>query len=137
MSEPDFRTARYAFLPRSRLPGILDIMPCSTLRWRGLRACGSTPVFGALKIMVRIRLARAGAKGRPFYHVVVTDQHNRRDGRNIVRLGYFNPGASGESDKRLELDVEKLRGWVAKGAKCSDRVAALAREAGRQPASSA
>ncbi|HET7162908.1 MAG TPA: 30S ribosomal protein S16 [Rhodanobacteraceae bacterium] len=84
--------------------------------------------------MVRIRLSRAGAKGRPFYHVVVTDQRNARDGRGIERLGYFNPGAAGERDKRLVLDVEKLNAWVAKGAQCSAKVAALAKEAGKQAA---
>ena len=82
--------------------------------------------------MVRIRLSRAGAKGRPFYHVVVTDQRSARDGRNIERLGYFNPGAAGAQDKRLVLDVEKLNAWVAKGAQCSDKVAALAKEAAKQ-----
>ncbi|HLI17084.1 MAG TPA: 30S ribosomal protein S16 [Rhodanobacteraceae bacterium] len=82
--------------------------------------------------MVRIRLSRAGAKGRPFYHVVVTDQRSARDGRSIERLGYFNPGAAGAQDKRLVLDVEKLNAWVAKGAQCSDKVTALAREAAKQ-----
>ena len=80
--------------------------------------------------MVKIRLARAGAKGRPFFHVVVTDQRNARDGRNIERLGYFNPAASGP-EKRLELNVDKLNAWVAKGAQCSDKVRLLAKEAGR------
>ena len=82
--------------------------------------------------MVKIRLSRGGAKGRPFYHIVVTDQRNPRDGRNIERLGYFNPGAAGTQDRRLVLDVEKLNAWVAKGAQCSDKVAALAKEAGKQ-----
>lgn len=58
--------------------------------------------------MVKIRLSRGGAKGRPFYHVVVTDQRSPRDGRNIERVGYYNPVASG-NDKRLELDVSRLR----------------------------
>lgn len=87
--------------------------------------------------MVRIRLSRAGAKGRPFYHVVVTDQRNARDGRGIERLGYFNPGAVGEHDKRLVLDVEKLNAWVAKGAQCSAKVAVLAKEAGKQAVAAA
>jgi small subunit ribosomal protein S16 len=83
--------------------------------------------------MVKIRLARGGAKGRPFYHIVVTDQRNKRDGRNIERLGYYNPVASG-ADKRLELDVDKAKAWVAKGAQMSDKVRALVKEAGKQQA---
>jgi small subunit ribosomal protein S16 len=81
--------------------------------------------------MVKIRLARGGAKGRPFYHIVVTDQRNKRDGRNIERLGYYNPVASG-ADKRLELDVTKVQGWVSKGAQLTDKVRALVKEAGKQ-----
>jgi len=83
--------------------------------------------------MVKIRLARGGAKGRPFYHIVVTDQRNKRDGRNIERLGYYNPVASG-ADKRLELDVDKANAWVAKGAQLSEKVRALLKEAGKQAA---
>ncbi|MEO6968793.1 MAG: 30S ribosomal protein S16 [Rhodanobacteraceae bacterium] len=86
--------------------------------------------------MVKIRLSRAGAKGRPFYHVVVTDQRAARDGRNIARLGYFNPGASGP-EKRLELDVVKLQEWVGKGAQCSDKVRLLVKDAGKQQAAAA
>jgi len=81
--------------------------------------------------MVRIRLARGGAKGRPFYHIVVADQRARRDGRNIERLGYYNPVASG-AEKRLLLDVDKVNAWVAKGAQMSDKVRALAKEAAKQ-----
>lgn len=81
--------------------------------------------------MVRIRLARGGAKGRPFYHVVVTDQRSKRDGRNIERLGYYNPVCAGQ-EKRLELDVEKVNTWVGKGAQMSDKVRALVKEAGKQ-----
>jgi small subunit ribosomal protein S16 len=83
--------------------------------------------------MVKIRLARGGAKGRPFYHVVVTDQRNKRDGRSIERVGYFNPLAVG-ADKRLELDVGKVQAWVAKGAQLSDKVRVLVKEASRQAA---
>jgi small subunit ribosomal protein S16 len=83
--------------------------------------------------MVKIRLARGGAKGRPFYHIVVTDQRNKRDGRNIERLGFYNPVASG-ADKRLELDLDKAKAWVAKGAQMSDKVRALVKEAGKQQA---
>ena len=80
--------------------------------------------------MVKIRLSRGGAKGRPFYHIVVTDQRAPRDGRNIERVGYYNPVASG-ADKRLELDVSKVQAWVAKGAQLTDKVRALVKEAGK------
>ncbi|GAA0238982.1 hypothetical protein GCM10009126_00690 [Rhodanobacter caeni] len=80
--------------------------------------------------MVKIRLSRGGAKGRPFYHVVVTDQRNKRDGRNIESVGFYNPVASGK-DKRLELNVDRVNEWVGKGAQLSDKVAALVKEAGK------
>ncbi|MEM7501134.1 MAG: 30S ribosomal protein S16 [Pseudomonadota bacterium] len=74
--------------------------------------------------MVSIRLSRAGAKKRPFYHVVVTDSRNRRDGRYIERLGFFNPIA-GEGQERVRIDLERVDFWVGRGAKPSDRVASL------------
>ena len=54
--------------------------------------------------MVKIRLSRGGAKGRPFYHIVVADQRKARDGRNIERVGFYNPIAAGK-DVRLQLDT--------------------------------
>ena len=77
--------------------------------------------------MVSIRLARGGAKKRPFYHIVVTDSRKRRDSGYIERLGYFNPVASGE-EVRLHVDTERTQQWLAKGAKASERVAALLKE---------
>lgn len=77
--------------------------------------------------MVTIRLARGGAKKRPFYHVVVTDSRNRRDGRYIERIGYFNPIAAGE-EPRLSIDTARAEYWVAQGARASDRVAKLLKE---------
>jgi len=74
--------------------------------------------------MVSIRLSRGGAKKRPFYHVVVTDSRNRRDGRFIERLGYFNPVAKGK-EIRLNLNIERINHWISKGAQTSDRVANL------------
>lgn len=71
--------------------------------------------------MVVIRLSRGGAKKRPFYHIVVTDKRNSRDGRFIENLGYFNPIAAGK-DTRLSLDIERLQYWIANGAQPSDRV---------------
>lgn len=78
--------------------------------------------------MVRIRLARGGAKNRPFYHIVVTDGRNSRDGSYIERLGFFNPVARGNAEK-LRLDIAKVEQWQAKGAQASDRVAQLLKEA--------
>jgi len=81
--------------------------------------------------MVKIRLSRGGAKGRPFYHIIVTDERNARDGRNIERIGFYNPVASGK-DVRLQLDAEKVNQWVAKGAQVSDKVRWLMKEAAKQ-----
>ncbi len=77
--------------------------------------------------MVVIRLARAGAKKRPFYHIVVTDSRRRRDANYIESIGYFNPVARGQ-EIRLHLDVKKLTDWQGLGAQLSDRVAALNKE---------
>ena len=81
--------------------------------------------------MVTIRLSRGGAKKRPFYTVVVTDSRNRRDGRCIERVGFFNPIASGK-DVRLSLDQERLQYWIGHGAQTSERVASLMKEHSRQ-----
>ncbi|RMG30221.1 MAG: 30S ribosomal protein S16 [Gammaproteobacteria bacterium] len=81
--------------------------------------------------MVTIRLARGGAKKRPFYHVVVTDSRNRRDGRYIERVGFYNPLARGK-EERLKLDRARIEYWIARGAKTSDRVAKLMNEAQQQ-----
>ena len=77
--------------------------------------------------MVTIRLSRGGAKKRPFYHIVVTDSRNRRDGRYIERLGYFNPIATGQ-DVRLNIDAARFDYWLKQGAKSSERVTKLVRE---------
>ena len=69
-----------------------------------------------------IRLARAGTKKRPVYHVVVADNRAPRDGRFIERLGYFNPLLPKEKTERLKLDLEKVQVWMKKGAQPSDRV---------------
>jgi small subunit ribosomal protein S16 len=71
---------------------------------------------------VVIRLARAGTKKRPVYHVVVADSRFPRDGRFIERLGHFNPLLPKDSELRLKLDMEKVKAWLAKGAQPSDRV---------------
>lgn len=74
--------------------------------------------------MVVIRLARSGAKKRPFYHVVVTDQRFPRDGRFIERVGFFNPVAQGKEETLL-LKRDRIAHWVSQGAQLSVRVAAL------------
>jgi len=77
--------------------------------------------------MVSIRLARGGAKKRPFYHIVVTDSRNRRDGRYLERLGFFNPIAvSGETD--LRVDLGRVDHWVSQGAQTTERVASLIKQ---------
>jgi small subunit ribosomal protein S16 len=74
--------------------------------------------------MVTIRLSRGGAKGRPFYHVVVCDSRRARDGRYVERLGFFNPIAvSGE--ERLRVELARFDYWVGVGAQVSDRVSSL------------
>ncbi len=74
--------------------------------------------------MVKIRLQRGGAKKRPFYHIVVTDMRNARDGRYIERLGFFNPVAIG-GEVPLRLDVERVEYWQGQGAQLSERVTNL------------
>lgn len=74
--------------------------------------------------MVTIRLARGGATRRPFYHIVVTDQRNRRDGSYVERLGFFNPVAAGD-EIELKLDLERADYWLSQGAQPSERVAGL------------
>src|SRR5579862_4512370 len=69
-----------------------------------------------------IRMARAGTKKRPFYHIVVADSRAPRDGRFIERLGYFNPLLPKEKTERLKFDLDKAKAWIAKGAQPSDRV---------------
>ena len=79
-------------------------------------------------LMVVIRLARGGAKKRPFYQIIVTDSRNARDGRFIERIGFFNPTAQGQAEK-VRLDTERFTHWVAQGAQPSERVASLAAQA--------
>ena len=78
--------------------------------------------------MVVIRLARGGAKKRPFYHVVVADKRCPRDGRSIETVGLFNPVARGQ-EERLRLDLGRVEHWVGVGAGLSDRVARLVKDA--------
>ncbi|QKK03296.1 MAG: 30S ribosomal protein S16 [Pseudomonadota bacterium] len=80
--------------------------------------------------MVKIRLSRGGAKKQPYYHIVVTDSRNARDGRSIERLGFFNPVARGQ-EERLRLDTGRVDYWVGQGAQVSERVSKLVNEARR------
>ena len=80
--------------------------------------------------MVKIRLTRGGAKKRPFYHIVVTDQRNKRDGRAIERIGFYNPVAQGQ-EKRIELNVERMKFWLDNGAQLTDKVADLYKQAAK------
>jgi len=74
--------------------------------------------------MVTIRLARAGSKKRPFYHLVVTDSRNSRDGRFIERIGFFNPIAAGK-EEGLRIDTDRFDHWTSHGAQPSDAVRKL------------
>src|ERR671938_2060191 len=71
---------------------------------------------------LKIRLARAGTKKRPVYHIVIADSRSPRDGRFIERLGYYNPLLPKDKEERLKLDMEKVKEWMKKGAQPSDRV---------------
>ncbi|HEY5215377.1 MAG TPA: 30S ribosomal protein S16 [Pseudolabrys sp.] len=77
-----------------------------------------------------IRLARAGTKKRPVYHIVVADARSPRDGRFIERLGYFNPLMPKDKTERLKFDIEKAQAWMKKGAQPSDRVSRFLDAAG-------
>ncbi len=81
--------------------------------------------------MVTIRLSRSGAKKRPFYHIVVTDSRNARDGRYLERLGFFNPIATG-GEERLRFNQQRVEHWVSQGATTSERVTALIKQAAKQ-----
>lgn len=77
--------------------------------------------------MVVIRLARSGAKKRPFFNMVVTDSRNRRDGRFIERIGFYNPKAA-ENEKGLSIDAERLAYWQGNGAQLSPTAARLVKQ---------
>jgi small subunit ribosomal protein S16 len=79
------------------------------------------------RFMVTIRLARGGAKKRPYFHITVADSRRARDGKYIERVGFFNPIASAQND-RLNIDHERLDYWVSKGAQVTERVKTLIKE---------
>ena len=78
--------------------------------------------------MVTIRLSRGGAKRAPYYTVVVADSRNKRDGRCIERIGFFNPTAQGK-EETLRLDLDRVAYWVGQGAQPSERVSKLISDA--------
>ena len=81
--------------------------------------------------MVTIRLARGGAKKRPFYSIVVSDQRRQPKGRFIERIGFFNPMAT-ENEEKVRLDSGRVDFWISKGAKPSDRVANILKQVRRE-----
>lgn len=86
--------------------------------------------------MVVIRLARGGAKKRPFYHIVAADKRRARDSKYIERLGYFNPLAR-QQEVKLLIERQKVAEWVAKGAQLSDKMQTLLKEWDKQAATAA
>ncbi len=79
---------------------------------------------------LKLRLARHGAKKRPYYRIVVADSRSPRDGRFIDRVGSYNPMLPKGSDDRVKLDLEKCKEWLGKGARPTDRVARFLSDAG-------
>ncbi len=79
--------------------------------------------------MVVIRMARTGAKKRPFYKIMVADSRRAPNRRSIERIGFYNPGAKPHEEK-LRIDLERAQYWIGQGAQPSDRVAKLIKQAG-------
>ena len=82
---------------------------------------------------LKIRLARAGAKKRPYYHIVVADSRSPRDGRFIEKVGSYNPMLPQEHADRLRLVDERITHWLSHGATATDRVARFLGNAGLAP----
>ncbi len=82
---------------------------------------------------LKIRLARAGAKKRPYYHIVVADSRSPRDGRFIERVGSYNPMLPAEHEDRVRLLGERITYWLSEGALATDRVARFLGNAGLAP----
>jgi small subunit ribosomal protein S16 len=79
-------------------------------------------------IMVVIRLSRGGSKARPFFNIVVADKRDRRDGRFIERIGFYNPIAKGQAES-LRVAHDRLNHWTSVGAQCSPTVIRLVKQA--------
>ena len=74
---------------------------------------------------IKIRLARAGSKKRPFYRVVAADSRMPRDGRFIEKLGTYNPLLKKDDNNRVKLDIDRIKEWLSKGAQTTDRISRL------------
>ncbi len=79
---------------------------------------------------LKIRLARAGAKKRPYYHIVIADSRSPRDGRFIEKVGSYNPMLPAEHEERVRLFQERIKHWLSEGAIATDRVARFLGNAG-------
>jgi small subunit ribosomal protein S16 len=79
--------------------------------------------------MLKIRMSRGGAKKRPIYKIVIADSRKPRDGRFIEKVGFFNPLLPKDKKERLSLDIERIKYWIEKGARPSDRIARFLGEA--------
>jgi small subunit ribosomal protein S16 len=79
---------------------------------------------------LKIRLARGGSKKRPYYQIVIADARSPRDGRFLEKVGSWNPMLGKDSEKRVELDADRIKEWLAKGAQPTDRVLKFLAEAG-------
>ena len=82
---------------------------------------------------IKIRLARGGSKKRPFYSIVAADSRSARDGRFIEKLGTYNPLLPKDHEKRIVMDVEKIKEWISKGAQPTDRISRFLEAAGELP----
>jgi small subunit ribosomal protein S16 len=82
---------------------------------------------------LKIRLSRAGAKKRPYYHIVVSDSRSPRDGRFIEKLGSYNPMLPAEHEDRIRLQTERVQHWLSQGALATERVARFLGRAGLAP----
>lgn len=83
--------------------------------------------------MLRIRMARAGTRNTPFYHIVAADARSPRDGNFIEKLGTYNPKLPRDHADRVKLNGERIQYWISKGAQVSDRVAIFIGKAGIAP----
>lgn len=79
---------------------------------------------------LKIRLARGGSKKRPYYQIVIADARSPRDGRFLEKVGSWNPMLGKDHEKRVELDADRIKEWLAKGAQPTDRVLKFLAEAG-------
>jgi small subunit ribosomal protein S16 len=82
---------------------------------------------------LKIRLARAGAKKRPYYHIVVADSRSARDGRFLEKVGSYNPMLPAEHEERVRLQGERITHWISQGAQPTERVAKFLGHAGLAP----